>query len=92
MEAGESPSTRRSVTYRAVRTRRWLWVEYRGGSRELYDLARDSDQLRSRHADPRYRRTRRALHRLLLGLAGCDGGACRRRAGRIPGPVRLRPE
>ncbi len=32
--------------YRAVRTSRYLWVEYSDGSRELYDLARDPYQLR----------------------------------------------
>jgi len=86
VDAGEK-ATRRVFTYRAVRTRRWLWVEYRGGSRELYDLSRDPAELRSRHADPRYRRTRRALHRILLRLAHCRGSSCRRQSGRVPAPA-----
>jgi N-acetylglucosamine-6-sulfatase len=78
VDAGEPPTTRRALTYRAVRTHRWLWVEYRGGARELYDLVRDPAQLRSRHANPRYRRTRAKLHRLLRRLARCKGRGCRR--------------
>jgi N-acetylglucosamine-6-sulfatase len=87
VDAGEAPSTRRALTYRAIRTRRWLWVEYRGGIRELYDLARDPGELRSRHMDPRYRRTRRALDRVLRRLAHCKDAGCRRRTGRIPRPA-----
>ena len=45
----EAPNRGRSLgrvlTYRAVRTPRWLYVRYRGGSRELYDLRRDPHQL-----------------------------------------------
>jgi arylsulfatase A-like enzyme len=89
VDAGEPPATRRQLTYRAVRTRRWLWVEYRGGGgRELYDLVRDPAELRSRHADPRYRRTRAALHRLLIRLARCSGDSCRRAIRPIPRPAR----
>ncbi len=75
-------------SYRAVRTTRWIWVEYSDGSRELYDLARDPQQLRSRHADRRYRRTRAALRKELKRLAKCKGKSCRRQAARIPGPTR----
>ena len=73
-------------SYKAVRTSRWIWVEYSDGSRELYDLARDPQQLRSRHADRRYRRTRAALRKELGRLAKCKGKSCRRQAARIPGP------
>jgi N-acetylglucosamine-6-sulfatase len=90
VDAGELPTSRRLLTYRAVRTRRWLWVEYRGGTRELYDLVRDPAQLRSRHADPRYRRTRAALHRVLRRLVRCSGSRCRRPVGPIPRPARPR--
>ena len=76
----------RVPSYKAVRTSRWLWVQYSDGSRELYDLARDPQQLRSRHADRRYRRTRVALRRELTRLAKCKGRSCRRQAPRIPGP------
>lgn len=33
--------------YEGVRTRRHLYVEYRNGARELYDLGRDPDELRN---------------------------------------------
>jgi N-acetylglucosamine-6-sulfatase len=83
-EAGSTRTLRRVLTYRAVRTRRWLYVRYRGGERELYDLRRDPDQLTSLHADPRYRRTRRALARELWRLARCGGAECRRPPRRVP--------
>ena len=78
----------RVPSYKAVRTSRWVWVEYSDGSRELYDIARDPQQLRSRHADRRYRRTRAALRKELRRLAKCKGKSCRRQAARIPGPSR----
>ena len=78
----------RLPSYKAVRTSRWLWVEYSDRSRELYDLVRDPQQLRSRHADRRYRRTRAALRKELARLAKCKGRSCRRQAARIPGPTR----
>jgi N-acetylglucosamine-6-sulfatase len=76
---------RRVLTYRAVRLPGWLYVRYRGGARELYDLRRDPDQLQSVHADPRYRRTRRVLGRELRRLVRCSGEECRRPAPRVPG-------
>jgi arylsulfatase A-like enzyme len=79
-------SLRRVMTYRAVRLPGWLYVRYRGGDRELYDLRRDPHQLRSLHDDPRYRSVRRALARQLRRLAHCRGHACRRPAPKIPGP------
>jgi N-acetylglucosamine-6-sulfatase len=36
-DLGGASDLRRVMSYRAVRTRRWLWVEYREGARELYD-------------------------------------------------------
>ena len=59
-------------------------------SRELYDLARDPQQLRSRHADRRYRRTRAALRKELARLAKCKGKSCRRQAAPHPRPVSRR--
>ena len=38
--------------YAAIRTPNWLYAEYVGGERELYDLARDPDELTSLHARP----------------------------------------
>jgi N-acetylglucosamine-6-sulfatase len=77
---------RRVMSYRAVRTPRWLWVEYRDGARELYDRASDPDELRSLDADPAYADVRTRLHRVLRGLEACAGAACRRPAPPIPAP------
>jgi N-acetylglucosamine-6-sulfatase len=75
-DGGEAGPVRRVMSYRAVRTERWLYVEYRDGARELYDLRRDPQELRSLHADPNYRPVRSALHRVLHRLARCRGRAC----------------
>jgi arylsulfatase A-like enzyme len=72
-----APAVRRILSYRAVRTNRWLYVEYRSGARELYDLIRDPNELHSHYPDPRYSAVRRTLHRLLARLAHCRGAACR---------------
>lgn len=87
-DAGPIRQLRRILTCRAVRTPRWLWVQYRNGSRELYDLVRDPQQLHSHHADARYRRIRFALGRELRRLSKCRGGPCRTSGGPIPGPTR----
>jgi arylsulfatase A-like enzyme len=75
-DAGETGRVRRVMSYRAVRTERWLYVEYRDGARELYDLRRDPQELRSLHADPHHRRVRATLHGTLRRLAVCRGKAC----------------
>lgn len=80
------PTYRRILTYRAVRTRRYLWVRYHSGSRELYDLKHDPWELRSRDRDPRYAKVRRALQRELDRLKRCRGRACRRPGRPIPDP------
>jgi arylsulfatase A-like enzyme len=75
-----APAVRRLLSYRAVRTNRWLYVEYRDGARELYDLVRDPNELHSHYPDPAYAPVRRTLHRLLGRLAQCRAAACRRPA------------
>jgi len=69
----------------AVRTRRWLYAEHRDGSRELYDLAIDPDQLDSHHADPAYAVVRARLARQLRELRHCRGAGCR-----VPGRATTR--
>jgi arylsulfatase A-like enzyme len=85
--ANRGRTLRRVMTYHAVRTRHWLYVRYRGGASELYDMYRDPDQLRSLHSDPRYRRVRHALRRELRRLARCAGAGCRRPVARVPRPA-----
>ena len=65
------------ATYTAVRTERWLWVEYDDGARELYDLAADPLQLRSRHAGKAFKDVRAELAERLARLRRCAGESCR---------------
>jgi arylsulfatase A-like enzyme len=62
----------------AVRTPRWLYAEHRGGGRELYDLARDPQQLVSLHRDPRLAARRALLATRLDALRRCRGAECHR--------------
>jgi N-acetylglucosamine-6-sulfatase len=64
------------ANFTGIRTPRWLYVEYDGGERELYDLRRDPHELRSLHRNPRYTATRRSLARQLAELRRCAGAAC----------------
>ena len=69
-------------TYRAIRTRRYLYAEHFGsasaGETEMYDLFNDPYELQSLHADPGYADARAALAERLRSLAGCAGPSCRR--------------
>ncbi|HET9769002.1 MAG TPA: sulfatase [Thermoanaerobaculia bacterium] len=65
------------ATYTAVRTERWLWVEYDDGARELYDLEQDPLQLRSRHAAKAFKGVRGELAAQLARLRRCAGESCR---------------
>jgi arylsulfatase A-like enzyme len=65
--------------FRAVRAPRYLYAEYANGEKELYDLARDPYQLRSRHGDPAYRAIRLDLAERLAHLRNCAGPSCRTR-------------
>ena len=63
----------------ALRTYRYIYLEYDSGDVELYDLERDPYQLESLHADPRHARLRRELAARLALLAVCRGRSCRTR-------------
>ena len=67
----------RSTVYAGLRTGRYVYAEYLDGERELYDLERDPDQLRSRHRDPAYTRLMGELHNRLFALRRCAGRSCR---------------
>lgn len=71
---GEQP---RVPAWRAVRATRWLYVDYKGGQRELYDLKRDPAQMNSLASDPRRRIRLRTLRRILGDLTRCRGAECR---------------
>jgi len=63
--------------YAAVRSPNWLYAEHTTGERELYNLARDPDELASLHADPASARTQADLARRLARLRLCAGPTCR---------------
>jgi N-acetylglucosamine-6-sulfatase len=86
-DGGEAGKVRRVMSYRAVRTLRWLYVEYRAGPRELYDLTADPYELRSLDEEPGYRGVRTVLHRVLERLATCRGAACGRAVPSLPEPA-----
>ena len=64
--------------YTAIRTRRYKYVQYVNGERELYDLRFDRFEQRSVDGTRRYRRVQRRLARRLRRLRNCSGGGCRR--------------
>jgi N-acetylglucosamine-6-sulfatase len=73
--------------YGGVATTRYRYMRYANGQEELYDLARDPDQLDNRIVDRRYRKTRSVLRRQLTRLRTCSGAECRKRIGAVPGPT-----
>ncbi len=80
----DDPST--GIPYSGLRTRRFKYIRYRSGEEELYDLARDPNELASRHRARSYRRTRAALRARLGRYRDCAGAGCRAGVGSIPGP------
>jgi arylsulfatase A-like enzyme len=76
----QQPASGNPTSYRAMRTRRFLYVEYADGERELYDLRRDPYELHNRAGELTARRRRR-LHAALAALHRCRGArACWRAA------------
>jgi arylsulfatase A-like enzyme len=69
-----------TAPYRAIRTRRWLYIRWRNGAEELYDRQRDPAQLNSlaRRAASRpvmVQLRRQLWHRVLCSGAGCSAPA-----------------
>ena len=65
-------------TYAAVRSPNWLYAEHVTGEKELYNLARDRDELNSLQMNPSYDRVERDLASRLARLRHCAGAVCRR--------------
>jgi N-acetylglucosamine-6-sulfatase len=77
-EGGTRGTQPRVPAWSAVRTTRWLYVEYRSGQREMYDLKRDHWENNNVIGDPRTaaRIRRSTLRRLLSDLERCRGRSC----------------
>ncbi len=74
---GFSHGRRAKLPYAAIRTGRWVYVEYDSGERELYDLQTDPQQLDSRDGDPQLAEVRATLAARLAKLRHCSGATCR---------------
>ena len=79
-EGGARGTETRVPAWDAVRTTRWLYVQYKGRGSELYDLKRDPWEMSSLALDPRYRQQRNTLRRILGDLRKCRGRSCDRLA------------
>jgi len=86
---GASPRRRAAGIYYALRTDRYLYIMWRGGARELYDLRLDPGELDSRHRDPAYAGVRRAMSEATRRLRRCAGPACLEPVS-VPEPLPIR--
>jgi N-acetylglucosamine-6-sulfatase len=57
----------------SIRKAKYVYTEYANGDREFYDLAKDSAQVSSRHADPAYAAVRQRLASRLAAMKTCKG-------------------
>lgn len=62
--------------YAAIRDARYVYIEYKNGESELYDLVRDPYELVSKHNSPGYGGIKTALKQKLNGLKRCTGNTC----------------
>jgi arylsulfatase A-like enzyme len=73
----EQPVGETQMSFKAIRTERYIYVEHNTGERELYDLNTDPFELRSRHNAPAYASVKSQLATRLQQLRNCTGGSCR---------------
>jgi N-acetylglucosamine-6-sulfatase len=69
-------NTGNAVAYEGIRTSRYVYIEYRTGDRELYDLKKDPYELNSLQNDPRYQSVLVDLQTRLYALEHCSGSSC----------------
>jgi N-acetylglucosamine-6-sulfatase len=81
LEGAPGRRTRGRLRYIGLRTPTHTYVEHVGGGRELYDLARDPDQLQNIARSPGAAGLRSRLARRLAALRYCEGAECRKRPG-----------
>jgi arylsulfatase A-like enzyme len=74
--ARRAQASGRAGVYYGVRTQRYLYVRWRGGARELYDLAVDPRELVNVARNPRYAAVRSLLGADLTRLRRCAGAVC----------------
>src|SRR6266540_2332021 len=63
--------------FAAIRTPRYLYAEYANGEKELYDLAKDPDELNNLAFDAAYATLRAQFSARLAKLQSCKGAVCR---------------
>lgn len=71
----DSPLGGAATVFWSIRQGKYVYTEYDNGDRELYDLAVDSAEVASRHADPTYAAIRRQLADRLAVMKTCSGSA-----------------
>ena len=86
-------------SFNGLRTPRYMYAHYRGGTREMYDLYRDPDELNNLSRDKRYKAVRAELSKRLERLRRCRGASCykaplvamklRPASGCLPGALRV---
>jgi N-acetylglucosamine-6-sulfatase len=64
-------------SFKAIRTKRFMYAQHNTGETELYDLRKDPFELISRHSDPAYAAVKAELARRLDALKACSGASCR---------------
>jgi arylsulfatase A-like enzyme len=69
----DSPLGEAATVFWSIRKGKYVYTEYGSGDRELYDLAVDSAQVSSRHADPAYAQVRTRLAKRLSVMKTCRG-------------------
>ena len=79
-------SNPREVPFFGVRTPRYLYVTYRTGERELYDLQGDPYELQNLDGEPSYQLVEDWLANRLTELEVCAGASCQRWTGQPPQP------
>jgi hypothetical protein len=65
------------MTFTGLRTRRYTYVEYATGEKELYDLRKDPYQLRNAIRVPSYDAIQKHLAHELSTVHDCAGSVCR---------------
>lgn len=86
-EGGEGvPLNKAVMSYHAIHTGRYVYIEYDTGEHELYDLDVDPWQIESKHLDPAYLPTQLALFQELQRLRFCSGASCAQETDPIPDP------